>query len=116
MKLFAETGSVINALMDNGGGCLEPKVGDTFAELLWTDRNLWIIKSVKSNRDFIAERVETKMKDWTDGTEYPVVADGVIQTSGSPSHFTRPRKYWKCDGHTVHLSFGAKTGYRDPSF
>ena len=21
-----------------------------------------------------------------------------------------------CDGHTVHLSFGAKTGYRDPSF
>lgn len=116
MKLLTDTGSVANWMMDNGSGCSELKVGNTFAELLWTDRRLWVIKSVKSNRDFIAEMAETRMKDWTDGTEYPVVVDGVIQTSGSPCHFTRPRKYWKCDGHTAHLSFGAKTGYRDPSF
>lgn len=116
MKLGTDTGSVFNALMDNGDGCLELKAGDTFAELLWTDRNLWIINLVKSNRDFTAKRVETKMRNWADGTEYPVEIDGVIQTFGSPCHFTRPRKHWKCDGHTVHLSFGAKTGYRDPSF
>lgn len=115
MRLMHDTASLTNALMANTTNA--PKVGDTFAELMWTDRTLWVITEVVSPKEFKAQRVETELKCWEDGTEFPKRdADGKFLTDGSTSTFKKPRKYWYCDGRRVSLSFGATTGYRDPSF
>ena len=115
MKLMHDTASLTNALMANTTNT--PKVGEMFAELMWTDRELWVIVRVRDARMFWAKRVETELKCWQDGTEFPKRdADGNLVTTGELHTFTRPRKYWHCDGRRVSLSFGATTGYRDPSF
>ena len=116
MTLMKDTASLTNALMENKPR--EIRVGDTFAELLWTDRTLWKVTEVTNQKDFMAEQVETELKDgWEDGTEYPVRdADGNILTDGQPSRFTLKRKYWYRNGVRIHISWGATTGYTDPSF
>ena len=126
MELMKDTGSLTNALMENKAR--EIKVGDTFAELMWTDRTLWKVVEVVNQTEFSAERVITYMKDWTDGTTYPKRDDrGNILTDGHPVKFKKGRKYWyewhqnangeyyKTDSK-VHFSWGKQTGYRDPSF
>ena len=67
MELMKDTGSLTNALMENRNEKI--KVGDTFAELLWTDRNAYIVTRVNSQRDFYAKRLKVEMKDWTEGTQ-----------------------------------------------
>ena len=156
MKLMKDTGSLTNALIENIGieGGLKP--GDTFAELLWTDRTLWLITRVISDKEFFAARVKTEMKDWTSGIEYPVKDEnGEMVLDGSECYFRFTYKNWRCSdvgymesffnreidkffkdtGHLgddmqtailkfcrtkpaskIHLTFGATTGYRDPSF
>lgn len=116
MTLMKDTGSLMNALMENR--TREIKVGDTFAELMWTDRHLWKVTEVVSQREFVAERVETELRNgWEDGTEYPKVdADGNMITSGRPETFKLKRKFWYLGESRIHLSWGATTGYRDPSF
>ena len=115
MELMKDTGSLTNTLMENKPW--EIKVGDTFVELLWTDRTAYIVTRVVSQREFYAMRIKTQMKDWTDGTEYPVKdGKGNYITEGGESHFRRPRKYWKCGMGNVHLSWGEDCGYHDPSF
>lgn len=125
LKLMKDTASLTNALIENIGMKDGIKVGDTFAELQWTDRTLWVITWVAPNgKEFMAKRAQTKMKDWTDGTEYPVrLEDGTIETVGSECFFKfRYRNWWGYsdtqmnNGEKVHLSFGETTGYRDPSF
>ena len=116
MTLMKDTASLANALMENK--TREIKVGDTFAELMWTDRHLWIVTNVISPREFVAERVQTEMRDgWQDGTEYPKTdAEGKYLTSGYPETFKRKHKYWYLGESRVRFSWGATTGYRDPSF
>ena len=124
MTLMRDTASLMNAVMENKAKTIN--VGDTFAELLWTDRTLWVVTKVISDRKFVANRAKTYMENWADGTEYPVKDEnGKIVADGEPRTFTKKRKYWyrsihanapATDGHRVHLSWGATTGYRDPSF
>jgi len=121
MTLMRDTGSLTNALMENKKDGM--KVGDTFAELMWTDRTLWqVTEVVVPGRKFKAQRVETYMENWTDGTEYPREgADGKYILQGDETTFERKRKYWYRvggfgGGSRVHFSWGAKHGYRDPSF
>jgi hypothetical protein len=132
-----DTASLTNALAENTTS--NPKVGDTFAELLWTDRSLWVITEVRSPREFVAGWVETECKDGYEGTEYPVKnEDGSMKTyEGEDAVFTFRRHNWykkpiyngwdheknaprpntsKGWGEKVHLSFGESVGYRDPSF
>lgn len=114
MKLMKDTGSLTNYMMVNDN--LNVKVGDTFAELMWSDRNLWQVTRLEGKNIYV-KRVQTKMKDWTDGTEYPVKDEnGNNLLWGNECVLTKPRKYWKLNRCTVHLSWGATTGYRDPSF
>ena len=84
MVLMKDTGSLTNALMENK--TKEIKVGDTFVELLWTDRTAYIVTRVNNQRDFYAKRLKVEMKDWY------------------------------CGSGKVHLSWGEDCGYRDPSF
>ena len=119
MKLMKDTGSLTNALCENTTSA--PKVGDTFCELGWTDRRLFVITQVISPKKFIAQRCITEMKDgWEDGTEYPVMDEnGKIKTYGEDEGFNFSYRNWRQGlkkGRKVHLQFGAKTGYRDPSF
>ena len=115
----------------------EIKVGDTFAELMWTDRRLWVITEVRGAKEFVAGWVETECKDVNAGTEYPVRdADGKFKTyMGEDAVFCFRRGNWykkevymgwdrkgkfkpndsKGWGRKVHLSFGMKTGYTDPN-
>jgi len=126
MTLMKDTCSITNALMENKSR--EIKEGDTFAILMWSDRSLWKVTKVVSQTEFYAERVETYMKDWADGTEYPKRDEsGNIVTSGQPVKYKKSRKYWyewwanaqgvyyktECK---VHFAWGETTGYRDPSF
>lgn len=117
MTLMRDTGSLTNALCENRANVI--KVGDSFAKLGWTDRYLYIVTEVRSPREFVAKRVRVEMKDgWQDGTEYPIVGeDGKWLTyDGEGEVFTKKRKYWY-DGYSrVHFSWGATTGYCDPSF
>lgn len=115
MELMKDTGSLDNALMENRNENI--KVGDTFAELLWTDRTAYIVTRVNNQRDFYAKRLKVEMKDWTDGTQYPVKDEkGAYITEGGECRFRKPRKYWRESGDRVHLSWGEDCGYRDPSF
>lgn len=115
MVLMKDTGSLTNALMENK--TKEIKVGDTFVELLWTDRTAYIVTRVINQHDFYAKRLKSKMKDWTDGTKYPVKDEnGAYITEGDECRFRKPRKYWYCGSGKVHLSWGEDCGYRDPSF
>ena len=116
MDLGRDTGSIMNALMENRAESI--KVGDTFAELNWTDRTLWVVTKVISTKEFIAERAQTEMTDgWQDGTEYPKKNEkGEILTDGYETTFKKKRKYWYRGGVRVHWSWGKTTGYRDPSF
>ena len=126
MTLGRETGSLTNALMENL--TREIKVGDSFAILGWTDRTLYQVTEVVSQNEFSACKVDTYMKEWQDGTEYPNVgADGKWVLYGRTVKFKKCRKYWYEHwlgidgiphkmGRKVHFSWGATTGYRDPSF
>ena len=115
MVLMKDTGSLTNALMENK--TKEIKVGDTFVELLWTDRTAYIVTRVNNQRDFYAKLLKVEMKDWTDGTQYPVKDEkGAYIAEGGEFRFRKPRKYWRRGGGKVHLSWGEDCGYRDPSF
>lgn len=115
MNLGTDTGSIMNALMENR--TREIKVGDTFAELLWTDRNAWIVTRVNNQRDFYAKRIKVQMKHWTEGTQYPVKDEnGAYIAEGEERRFRKPRKYWYYGTQKVHLAWGEDCGYRDPSF
>ena len=117
MELLKDTASVSNALMENAGVEGGIKAGDTFAELMWTDRHLWVVTRVVSEKEFYAKAVDTECENYYDGTLYPVKnEDGSPKTVGEESHFKFRYKNWWSDGVKVHLSFGATTGYRDPSF
>ena len=125
MKLMKDTASLMNALIESTGLKESLKVGDTFAELQWTDRTLWVVKEVINDKNFFAEEADTKLKDWTKGTEYPVQnEDGTIKTNPySRMEFVYRYGNWKKyeerypkDKERVHLSFGEKVGYCDPSF
>lgn len=121
--LMRDTASLINAAIENIGvkGGLKP--GLTFAELMWTDRNLWVITRVVSEKEFYAKKAETEMRHFAEGTEYPVRdEDGNIKTLGPEVRFQYKYRNWRKSelayphGYKVHLAFGASTGYRDPSF
>lgn len=115
MELMMETGSLTNALMENKPR--EIKVGDTFAELLWTDRTAYIVTRVVNQLKFYAKKLKVKMENWQDGTEYPVKDEhGAYIAEGGEFCFSKPRKYWYCGGGKVHLAWGESCGYRDPSF
>lgn len=115
MKLMKDTGSLTNALMENRKEQI--KVGDTFAELLWSDRTLYKVVGIEGKK-ILAKQVSTELRNgWEDGTEYPKVDEkGEWILCDTIYEITKPRKYWKMNGHTVHLCWGATTGYRDPSF
>ena len=115
MELMKDTGSLTNALMENRNEQI--KVGDTFAELLWTDRTAFIVTRVINQHDFYAKRLKVEMKDWTEGTQYPVKdANGAYIAEGAEIRFRKPRKCWYSGSGKVHLSWGEDCGYRDPSF
>jgi len=115
MTLIRDTGSITNALMENKP--IKIKVGDTFVELLWSDRTAYIVTRVNNQRDFYAKRIKVEMKDWTEGTQYPLKDEkGAYITEGVEFRFRKPRKYWYCGSGKVHLSWGEDCGYRDPSF
>ena len=115
--LMRDTGSLINAAIENIGTRDGLKPGLTFAELMWTDRDLWVITRVVSEKEFYACNVETACKDYYDGTCYPVRnEDGSLKTDGGESRFQFRYKNWWSGCKKVHLSFGETTGYRDPSF
>ena len=114
MKLMKDTGSLTNYLMVNDN--LNVKVGDTFAKLMWTDRNLYKVIRIEGKK-IIAKEVDTFMKNWAEGTKYPKTDSNRNWILSGPERvITKPRKNWKMDGSTVHLSWGATEGYRDPSF
>lgn len=71
MKLMKDTASLANALIESTGLQESIKPGDTFCQLHWTDRTLWVVTRVISDMEFFAARVKTKMDNWTEGTEYP---------------------------------------------
>lgn len=114
MKLMRDTASLTNYLMENSTH--EIHVGDSFAELMWTDRTLWKVVRIEGKKMY-AKRVATKMRHWEEGTQYPVTDDdGNWILEGHEVCFSKPRKNWRKGGEIVHLSWRAKTGYRDPSF
>ena len=116
--LMRDTGSLINAAIENIGMRDGLKAGATFAELMWTDRHLWVVTRVVSQKEFFARRAQTKIEHWEDGTEYPVRDENgnILTYSNEETHFKFRYKNWWADGKKVHLAFGATTGYRDPSF
>lgn len=119
--LMRDTASLINAAIENIGVKDGLKPGLTFAELMWTDRHLWVITRVVSEKEFYAKRVETRCENYYDGTEYPVKnEDGSLKTYGDETRFRFRYRNWRAGdiahGYKVHLAFGADTGYRDPSF
>lgn len=124
MKLMRDTASLTNALIESTGLQESIKPGDTFVELHWTDRTLWVVTKVVSQKEFFAKEAETYMKNGADGTEYPVMNDdGSIKLTGQEMHFKYIWKNWRVDNNggrgvreVTHLSFGKTTGYRDPFF
>ena len=119
--LMRDTASLTNAAIENIGvkGGLKP--GLTFAELMWTDRELWVITRVVSEKEFYACEAETEMRHFAEGTEYPVRDEnGNIKTFGPEVRFRFMYRNWRkgeiAHGIKVHIAFGATTGYRDPSF
>lgn len=115
MKLMKDTKSLVNALSANDRVCV--CVGDTFSELLWSDRTLYIVTEV-SKGGFSAIRVKTHMKNYYEGTCYPDIDEnGKWMVLGSPETFRRDKRGWYTrGGHRVHISWGETTGYEDPSF
>lgn len=124
MTLMRDTASLTNALCENLGVKDGIKVGTTFCELMWTDRNLWVVTRVVSDSEFYARRARTRMENWADGTEYPVTDEnGNIETWGDELRYRFSYRNWRRAHERlpkkmekVHLAFGEKTGYRDPSF
>ncbi len=123
MTLMRDTGSLTNAIMENCNKSV--KVGDTFVELLWTDRELYIVTAVESPTRFRAKTVKTVCKTFEEGTMYPVLDEnGKMETEGDEEVFFKARKYWYREINNnnyhskvkVHFSWGEKTGYRDPCF
>ena len=115
MELMKDTGSLMNAICANDRTCV--RVGDTFTELHWSDRTLHIVTEVSENR-FSAVCVSTHMKNHCDGTCYPDIDEnGKWMVLGSPKTFSRNKRgWWSHGGRRVHISWGDKTGYMDPSF
>ena len=115
MELMKDTGSLTNALMENRNEKI--KVGDTFVELLWTDRTAYIVTRVVNQSKFYAKRLKTHMRDWQEGTKYPDKDEtGAYIATGEELLFSKPRKYWRKSGGRVYLAWGEDCGYRDPSF
>lgn len=127
MTLMRDTASLTNAIMENRRS--EVKVGDTFARLMWTDRELWQVTEVVSPTKFKAMKVQTRCENEYKGTENPVYdEDGKMKLyEAREMLIVRKRKYWYAvekdhEGNfarkigRIHCTWGETTGYRDPSF
>jgi len=97
MKLMKDTASLTNALIENIGVEGGLKEGGMFCELMWTDRTLWLITRVISDKEFFAARVQTTMRNWTEGTEYPVTAENgaIVCEDGSECYFRFTYNNWR---------------------
>lgn len=118
MKLMKDTASLTNYILGNTTTEKAILPGETFCELLWTDRVLWIVTRTEGPGKFFAARVKTSMPNgWADGTEVPILDDaGKVQHDGGEECYRLSRHKWKRNDHKVNLAFGQKCGYRDPSF
>ena len=118
MKFGKDTASLANYILGNTVSERPISEGDTFCELLWTDRVLWVVTRTEGPNKFFAARVKTSMPNgWTDGTEVPILDDaGKVQHDGGEECYRFSHNKWKRNGNKVNLAFGETCGYRDPSF
>lgn len=124
MKLGHDTASVINWISETqarNGTMPIPAIGDTMAELMWTDRKL-LICTAHTVKGFIAKIVRTRMRNWAEGTTYPERdSDGNLITEGGEMEIRATKNGYRVKGgdgewYKISLAMGATTGYQDPSF
>jgi hypothetical protein len=117
MKIGKETGSLVNWMIANPN-YVEPKVGMDVTECHWSDRSAWRIVEVdEDKKGFKLQRYAPKAignyfeqnYQYEDENGQPLLCDRFMKVRYK-------YKNWKCGNSTVHLSFGYRNEYEDPSF
>ena len=123
MRLYSETGSLMNHMMSNSSR--QPKVGEGATVLGWTDRKAYEVISVsKDGKEVVLQRYSPRRADdrgMTDAQEY--IYDTLIE-SYLTLRFRYGRWYEKYEGEEgekpfyckAHVIFGEKMEYYDYSF
>jgi hypothetical protein len=117
MKIGKETGSLMNALLANPN-YVEPKVGMDVTKCFWTDREAWRIVAVDPDKKGCKlQRYKPKMignfyeqrYEYEDENGNPLLCDQFM---------TIRYKYraWRDGSSKIHLRFGCRDEYYDPSF
>ena len=123
MRLYSETGSLMNHMMSSSSR--QPKVGEGATLLGWTDRKAYEVISVsKDGKEVVLQRYSPRRADdrgMTDAQEY--IYDTLIE-SYLTLRFRYGRWYEKYEGEEgekpfyckAHVIFGEKMEYYDYSF
>ena len=123
MRLYSETGSLMNHMMSNSSR--QPKVGEGATILGWTDRKAYEVISVSNDgKEVVLQRYSPRRADdrgMTDAQEY--IYDTLIE-SYLTLRFRYGRWYEKYEGEEgekpfycrAHVIFGEKMEYYDYSF
>lgn len=120
MKLMKDTASLVNWALENPN-YHKPEVGEDVTELLWTDRCAWRVTAVdpdgkgatltRYNAKFIGQGYGDEKYQYEDENGMPLLS----QTQ--KIHIRYKYKNWRIDGrHKIHLAWGRRDEYQDPSF
>ena len=119
MKIGKDTCSLVNFALANPN-FVQPKVGMDVTQLMWSDRAAWRVVEVdKDGKGATLQRYAAKaVGHWLDQNYEFENEQGEPRLRDDYTMHVRYRyKAWKEDnGSTVHLRFGHREEYRDPSF
>lgn len=128
MKLMKDTASLTNWLLANPD-YHRPEVGEDVTELMWTDRCAWRVTAVdKDGKGATLTRYNAKYigKGYGDETyQYDDENGNPLLSEGDTIHIRYKYKSWRVDGqynglrvsrYKIHLAWGFREEYRDPSF
>lgn len=118
MKIGYETGSLVNALIASKDYVC-PEVGMDVTECHWSDRRAWKIIEVDEDlKGFVMVRYKPVLVgDYYSQTYRYEDANGKpLLYYGHKIHVRYRYKSWRHGGAKLHLSFGRREEYEDPSF
>lgn len=118
MKIGYETGSLVNALISSKGYVC-PKVGMDVTECHWSDRSAWKIIEVDEDlKGFLMVRYKPVLVGdyYSQNYRYEDEQGKPLLNYGHKIHVRYRYKSWRNGGIKLHLSFGRRDEYEDPSF
>ena len=120
MKLMRETASLVNWMMANPN-FHKPEVGEDVTELMWTDRSAWRVTEVDPDgKGATLTRYAAKFIGQGYGDERYCYEDEngcPLLNENHKIHIRYRYKSWRVNGkHKIHLAWGCRDEYQDPSF